>query len=248
VIRVDTLSGHPIATVYNYAVHVSAFSPGNTLFTADLAGDASRRIEAAVGGLALFANGAEGDIAADSSVGNNNDEQSRLIGATLANGVIDLRHQITADADVDLASVSQTFDMGQPGISVATQSQGQVPVFLTNVLSMIPVPVGAVWVPLTPALMDRRFRFQAIRIQNSVLSSIPGEAIHQIGREIKAEGTRLGFDHTFVMGLANGHMAYITTEQEYDVGGYEAFGTLFGRDTGSRVVQHCAQMLRAIQP
>jgi hypothetical protein len=96
--------------------------------------------------------------------------------------------------------------------------------------------------------MDRRFRFQAIRVQNSVISSIPGEAIHQLGIDVKSEGAALGFDYTFVAGLANSHMSYITTEQEYDVGGYEAFGTLYGRDTGPRLVQHCAQMMRAVRP
>ena len=50
----------------------------------------------------------------------------------------------------------------------------------------------------------------------------------------------LGVATPVLFGLTNGHMSYITDADEYDEGGYEAVATLFGRDTGARVVEYAS--------
>jgi hypothetical protein len=42
-------------------------------------------------------------------------------------------------------------------------------------------------------------------------------------------------------------MAYITTPEEYDAGGYESLATLFGRGTGTLVIDRCARVLDLIR-
>jgi hypothetical protein len=48
--------------------------------------------------------------------------------------------------------------------------------------------------------------------------SIPGELFTEIGMRIKAESP---FAHTYLLGLANGHIGYIPTRVAIHLGGYE---------------------------
>jgi hypothetical protein len=52
---------------------------------------------------------------------------------------------------------------------------------------------------------------------------------------MKAESLALGFSRVFIFGLSNGHMAYITNEAEYNIGGYEGIATFFGPKTAEKV-------------
>ena len=59
--------------------------------------------------------------------------------------------------------------------------------------------------------------------------------------------SELGFEQVFVFTLANGHMAYITTEAEYTCGGYESDATLWGPTTAQRVRTACQRQMAAIR-
>lgn len=243
VIRVDRMDGSAIATVYNYAIHGLVFWWDNMEFSADVMGDAGRYIEARGGGVALFVNGAEGDINPDVGHG---DAASLAAGAILGQAALDERARIATTHDVDIASAFEIVDMGQPHIYLdASRLQGAIPGGFTTFLHSIGGIAGAI--PLGPDFMDREFRFQAVRLHNAVIASVPGEAIKAVGDEIKAAGRALGYDPPLVFGLANGHMAYITTLPEYMAGGYEGLATLFGPDTGLRVRDQCERMMRAVR-
>jgi hypothetical protein len=81
----------------------------------------------------------------------------------------------------------------------------------------------------------------------SCASSIPGEAIHVIGLRVKQAGQKMGYARTFVLGLANGHMAYVTDREEYEAGGYEATASFFGPDAGDKVVDACTARMLAVK-
>ena len=96
-----------------------------------------------------------------------------------------------------------------------------------------------------------RFPFHALAIsagpgQRAVLATVPGEAIHSLGEELKLSARRLGAEQAFVLGLANGAMMYVTDEVEYYRGGYEAMVTLFGPRTGARVVRAAERCLEGV--
>ena len=63
----------------------------------------------------------------------------------------------------------------------------------------------------------------------------------------KDEITQIARHPIIVFEKANGHMAYITTPDEYDAGGYESLATLYGRQTGDRVVAECTRLLDVIR-
>ncbi len=247
VIAFDRPDGSPLATLYNFAIHGTAYGAPNMEYSADLMGEASQWIESQLGGTAFFINGAEGDISPDRSVASGGPAIAAALGLELGQKVLQIRAGLAPVPDVDLASAWAERDMGAPALTLTATSAAQAPPQFQAVLAVLP-PATNVGIPLPGGFMDRSFRYQAVRLQNTLLSSVPGEALHEIGLEIKARGAALGFDRTFVCGLANGHMSYITTPTEYAVGGYESIATLFGANTGDKVITSCeavaAQVVR----
>jgi hypothetical protein len=65
VIRIDRMNGTPLAVVWNFAIHGTAYGDSNLSFSADVMGAVSAKVEADLGVPALFANGAEGDTSPD---------------------------------------------------------------------------------------------------------------------------------------------------------------------------------------
>ncbi len=246
VIRVDAADGTPIATLWNFAAHGLVYFSDNLHFSADLFGHVARYVEGPHGGgVCLFANGAEGDVTPNARGTTEGDQ----MGQTIAGAILGLRQQITTSAQVDLRSASEWIDLGAATLAIDARRigrSGSGNSFVQAVNSIPGVTLG-LGVSLGPSWIETRFRFQAIRLNDVALVSIPGEAIHTIGLAIKAHGVARGFRRTFPVGLANGHMAYITTPEEYDAGGYESLATLFGRGTGTLVIDRCARVLDLIR-
>jgi hypothetical protein len=61
VLRLDTLSGQPVATLVNYACHGTIMGPANRLITPDFPGPMRRVVEEAIGGRCLFLQGSSGN-------------------------------------------------------------------------------------------------------------------------------------------------------------------------------------------
>ena len=95
---------------------------------------------------------------------------------------------------------------------------------------------------------ENAFRFQAIRMDDTLIVPIPGEPIYVVGKAIKQYGQTLGFNRAFVFGLSNGHMAYITDEAEYNIGGYEAIATFFGPHTAYKVRSAAMSQMELVKP
>jgi hypothetical protein len=79
-----------------------------------------------------------------------------------------------------------------------------------------------------------------VRGHDCSLLWLPGEATTSLGRLWRDEAldssvTPGGQNAVFVIGLANGSMAYLTSREEYLGGGYEAVATLHGPETGESV-------------
>jgi hypothetical protein len=101
---------------------------------------------------------------------------------------------------------------------------------------------------LSGDVVETEAQFLALRIDRTAFVTVPGEPITAIGDAIRSPVTSLGFDHTFVLGLTNGHMGYITSAEEYDFGGYESCGTMHGRGTGDFVVAKALEVASLLSP
>lgn len=244
VLRVDTPAGDPVATVWNFAIHGTHFGTSNHEYSADIMGSANHKVEATgAAGVALFINGAEGDI---KPVGGYD-----ATGQLLCDAILRARQAATPQPAGVLASVHEQVDLGAPVLDWSASRQGTNSNINQNAivqaLQRFGLGVGAS-LALPQGWVEQEFRFQAIRVGRDVIASMPGEPIHLLGLGIKADGQSLGYGHVMAAGLANGHGSYFTTEKEYNYGGYEGLASLFGPKNGQKLQDAARRVMERIRP
>lgn len=218
VIRVDTAAGEPMAVLFNLALHPIATDAKLYLFTADLSGYAERYVQDTLGPnvVAMHINGAQGDIScAPRGIAN-----AHAAGAVWGQAILDQRAAI---ADVNTSV----------GLAMRTITHRFPPPYLRPALfePTLPLPL---WITISlTAVMPDSSRFTAFRINDDcMIATIPGEAITQIGLDIRRGCEALGFPTAMVFGLSQNHLSYFVTEREYWQGGYEAGACVFGPEAG----------------
>lgn len=243
VLRVDRRDGTPLATLANFSIHPTALGASNTAMSADLVGAIVRRVEDATGAPALFAQGAEGDIAPAES----GEAALDTLGKKVGDEIVTVRSTAQTKDAMALAVSNAEVDFGPAKLVLRPDglSSGSLDLGLLGSL-LGATGSGTKTVELGPDMVDHAFRFQAVRLGSDVIAAVPGEPIHTLGLRIKSAGTALGFGRVLVFGLANGHMSYVTDKDEYEAGGYEAAATFFGADTGDRLVEASVARLSAL--
>ncbi len=248
VVKIVRPDGTPICALFNFAVHGTSLDSDNFLYSADCMGYAERFVESLVGSgvTAIFTNGAEGDVAPDAGDWTG----AESTGRTIAERV----HQVwqslaTTTGQVALQAAFEDVAFPPPVLNVGCF---ELPGTTTTLCDLIPgVPIH-ITVPLLSGWLPSTLPFQAFRIdvgaEQLAHATVPGEAITEIGFEIKARARAKGFEHAYVIGLANDHMGYIATQAEYDRGKYEGQATLYGRDTGPLVVDSADRQLDKVKP
>jgi hypothetical protein len=236
VIKIVDASGSTIGAVMSFAVHGTCLGADNMLFSADAIGAAERALEKLVGGVAIFLNSAEGDVAPSQG----GFTGAATVGGYLAESTQKLWPGIATQPWIELAG---TFtDVSMPKAAY----KGCLPLFgdgktLCDYLPGLTLPVDQ-W-------MQKVLPFAALRLGDVVLATVPGEPTTTVGQQIKAAGKARGFRRTYVVGLANDHMSYVTTPDEYaEIDQYEAQSTLYGPTTGTIVVSSATKAIDAVKP
>jgi len=100
--------------------------------------------------------------------------------------------------------------------------------------------------------LENNPRFSAFRFNingtNTLLVTIPGEAIVELGSWIRNATLALGFNQVLLYGYSNNHMGYFTTPREYDVGGYESQLTFWGYYSAYKVRDSAVFVAKQIKP
>lgn len=217
VIKVVSGDGDPIGVLFNFAVHPTSLGSSNMLRSADNVGYAERMLEIELpGAVALFVNAAQGDVAPEGG----GFDGAQYVGETLGARVLEIW--------------DSTDTSGSAILEIRTSMENLPPLELNlpECDDLTAQLLGTWMVQLPGPLAEEEALFAAARINDHAFITVPGEAITEIGFQIQAELDGRGFEEIFIMGLANGYIGYIMTPEEYDIGGYEACGTLHGRDTG----------------
>jgi len=214
-------------------------------------GVANSMIEANIGGVALFMNGDAGDI--DPGPGSCNDPPNFNGSNIMANTVVALRANITAYSTIDFQGVTQYVPFGPTNLNATLQrfdncSTGG-PLDICTFCRIIDCDLNAHmysnWIENNPRFTAFRFTINGV---NTVITSIPGEALVELGWWIRNDTQDLNFDLTFLAGYSNSHMGYFATPNEYDIGGYESQLTLWGIDTASMVREGCYGVSSIVKP
>lgn len=248
--RVDRPDGTPIALAINFAIHGICLDENSMVFTADLQGYCEREVEAQLGGgaVCLFLNANEGDV----NPVDYDFTGAEHIGKTIAAHALTIAQTAAANAQADLPLAVAWEDAQfayKPALR-ADKALSSVPgalagQFNIGIFSQI---FGALFVELDDDWCGRTYPFQALRVGDAVFCAVPGEPITNVGLGIKAGARALGFARPLVVGLANDHLGYITDQVEFDLGGYEAFLTLFGRDESTFVTDAVLRQAAKIKP
>ncbi|ELR11785.1 Ceramidase [Acanthamoeba castellanii str. Neff] len=266
IISVNDLQGNPIATLWNFATHVSG----------DIMGKACEFIEKSVGGVALFVNADAGDIdpTAQACSQQPNFYGAQIIASTVAKlrsstpttGVFDMIVAAAAAvSQLSLTTASVIVPFGFTNLNATLERFGDCssggPLDICTICKVLQCDLNAhlgmfglcahidrsarsLIVRLSDsAWIENEPRFTAIRFdiggRHILLVTLPGEPLYELGQQVYGDMAALGFDHTILAGYSNNHMGYFATPREYDVGGYESQLTLWGRDTAEQIRAGC---------
>jgi hypothetical protein len=240
-VQVESAAGRPLATLVNYATHAVVLGPTNLAISGDYPGATARAIEQARGGVALFLQGACGDVNPDLY-------RERPRGGTFAD-VRQIGQALATATDRALATAHRC-----PGGRVAVRS---TPLVLPLDPPLAPAELAAFVAAQQTALRQARttgdeagvlfaqaylqwaaefataraagrvpvtlpVELQVVAIDDLRLIALPLELYHEIGLAIKRGVAPLP---AMVVGYANGLFGYCATDQAKAEGGYGPAGS-----------------------
>eukprot|EP01080_Neovahlkampfia_damariscottae_P011534 gene11534-4787_t len=251
-IKVDDLEGKPVATLWNFALHGTCYGAKLMKFSGDVMGVANEMIEEKGLGVSIFLNGAAGDVAPGNGMCSN---APRFDGSKkLADAIEQKRRGIrTAPVlDIKVGSFVQNFGLTQMNLTLERIANCTTGGFMnicgichsSRMNCTVNLRLDDKWIENKP-------RFTAVELnslgQSHGFVTLPGEAIQEIGHQIRAEGRRMGYNNIYIVGYGNSHMGYFTTEKEYEVGGYEGLLSFWGIKTGEMVKNSAVQILGKVR-
>lgn len=192
--------GNVIATLINYAVHPEVIGSSQGILSPDLCGPLYERVESAVGGVAIFMNGAQGGmVTADTRRENGKEantwEECNRIGNLLADEAL----RIIQDAAVQ---TNPALQCAFRDVNFPVESQ-----MMRYILENSPVKMS----PLKDDKISTRLNF--LQIGTAQVLTIPGEALPNIGFYLKR---KMNTQHAFLFGLTNDAFGYILTKVDFN--------------------------------
>jgi len=263
VLRVESTEGRKtIATLFNFTGHPVIVGSTNMLLTGEYPGAASRAVENLLGGVAIFTQGACGDITVNRS-GDPFMEIERF-GRTVAGEVIKVSGLIQCADDVSLKYASQTLKLpalSMPDLDTAKQAlaQGQAaldaakakPASTTliqiledklRVQSMAVLRAEAIAADPTKKETELTAEVQVLQVGSVIYAAIPGEIFVEYALELRQRVKQETGNSFCLIGYANGYLGYIVTPRAMETGGYEASITRL-QPLGGRALTEAAMEL-----
>lgn len=244
-LRIDGVSGRPIAVVYNYAVqssvlHEAVMPEGGYYVSGDLVGVASTAVEAAYpGAVALFLCGAAGDQAprkkASTSV---LDEAGRL--QPLDRGIegVEILRELGGELSRDLLAVVEDTTAAETAIKIAVERR-------TFPVPAKQMPDRSEMGPRTHLeYRDAGFRdtgVEVLQIGRAALVGVKPELSAVTGAQIRETSP---FGCTLVATMVNGGAKYMADRLAFDRFTYAAQNGPFGAGAAEVLRDHALAMLR----
>ena len=213
------------ATIFSYACHPVVLGRDNHQISADFPGASARCIEAATGGLALFVNGACGDV--NPRIANGSFADVDRLGEELGRAVLEGRAEATPVDASALRWAHERLDLPLRPLPPRWRAEaeklkwhlrarlargGEVPTaqFKWAVAMDKWVRAGAARARVQP------FEIQALALGELVLLGMEGELFARYQLDLEA-----AHGPAVLCGFANGCIGYVPTADEYARGGYE---------------------------
>jgi neutral ceramidase len=259
VTRFDGVDGSPIVTLANYGCHPTTLGPNNTQYSADYPGVACRAIEAAVGGVAIFTTGPQGDVnpggysPEGSMVGIvvpwRTFESAERYGGLVADCAIEVRESLEPTPSERVWGESRVLELErkplpEPGAARAaatSAARAEVEVRAAGLSddATYHAAVAAAYADLIAGQAEDPERNGPVRVRISALAlgpllhaGVQGELFVALGQRIRAA---LGEATTCIAALCDGTIGYIPTADAYAIGGYEPNASVLREGEGERL-------------
>lgn len=262
VLRVDdAASGKPLAVLLSYACHPVVLGP-NVEISADYVGYTINFLEQLLGpgSVALFANGAQGDMNAIVHPGSYADAER--LGVTLGAEALKVALGIETKGEARIASATRRTELPLNPAS-APERQREYIAFLEKEHERFTREGDArrAWD------IEMRLNVAHYRLYNREYMQLPYMPAEVTAFGIQGEGASIGlvsepaelfcyygmqarsrspFDTTLVLGLANGFIGYVPTPNVYTEGGYECEATNVAPEAGEQLCQTMIDTLRDV--
>jgi hypothetical protein len=233
VLRVDDVSGSPMACVVNFATHPVSQGSQVDHISADYPGRMRQVVEALTGTKCLFLQGACGNI--NAAIMGPSYEPAWTLGTRLGCEVVRVWETIQPRPQTGLGTASTVAEL--PAIRYASEKEAvEVVEAAEHDLERLRSRDGAAgWVSWAERRLLRarqavnswqtgvpagtvEAELQAWHVGDFALAAAPGEIFVELGMRVRSESP---FRNTFFVGYANGSIGYVPVPEAYPDGGYE---------------------------
>ncbi|MDY0099159.1 MAG: neutral/alkaline non-lysosomal ceramidase N-terminal domain-containing protein [Bacteroidales bacterium] len=222
ILRIDRISGQPKAILINYACHGTSLGCRNNKISPEWNGHMLEYLEKEIPGvIGIFVQGASGDI------------NPRFVG-----GLDGYRDDLEKTRELGYEIGQEVFRVFS-GIKTYEPSDPVIKTIHTNITC--PRKYASVVADFRNTTID--IPVTAIKIDQFIWVTFPGELFHEIGQNIKAM-THSRFP--FIAGYCNGSIGYLPTQKAHSEGGYEPWSTPFDPVTEKIFLKGVEEMLPAL--
>jgi hypothetical protein len=203
IMRIDKISGKPKAVFINYACHGTSLGCRNNKISPEWNGHMLEYIEREIPGVTgIFAQGAAGDI-----------------NPIFVGGLDGYKDNLKKTEELGYEIGKEVVRVFS-GISTAQPIANQIKLVHKNITC--PRKYAEVVKDFRNTTLD--VPITAVRIDQFIWVTFPGELFHEIGQHVKSI-THARFP--FIVGYCNGALGYLPTQQSHSEGGYEPWSTIF---------------------
>lgn len=223
VIKITAPDGSPIAVLFNYPMHPTVLKSNNRLFSADFVGYARSHLKSLLGEnvMALYFNGAQGDISPRQRDEEDPFEQCQAIGMSLADTVVAIWNSTNTQREFDIRTASIDYSFAPSATPFGLK-----------------LPLAKYESQISLIVLNKFHAFVAI----------PGELSTVYDRRFKTKGNELHFSHVSILGLVNDAHGYIISPESWSKATFESQKSFGGQDYGQRIECMVYDLMQQLAP
>jgi len=236
VVRFDTAEGRPLAVLVNYTAHGTIMTAEIMEISGGWAGAMQRTFEDLIGGgvTCLYTNGAEGDVSPAGYQGGSRFEMAEGYGRRVAIAAARLTTAIATRPVTNFGITARWVDLPE---------RKAAPDFLKIAGDEYKVTEEQLQM-MIGMLFPSRAPLYALRVNDFLMVTFPGEPISEIGLAVKQTLREAGIRFPAVAALTNDLIGYILTKEEYAQSGYEVTASFYGDGLGELMLQNAQALAR----
>lgn len=239
VTRVDLKNGNPMAVLVNWTAHPTFIGGSDMLVSAEWPGYLQSELQNLIGGgvTAMYYNGAEGDQSPILDTPGNAYEKVEIYGKQVANKAFNIYSEIQPKKVEKFNFSYNTIQLPEHKAHPTFMETGGEEYGLDeNTVKIVMNMLGPTEVGLG-----------AVRIDDFVISGIPGEMTAVLGLKVKKAIKNKEIKYAAIGGLANEWISYILTSDQYINGaGYESSVSFYGSGLGEIISDEVIKTAKSI--